>query len=311
MNRRDFLKFLTVGAISSAIPNIALSSTNADSTITNTLRKISETTDSQIEKGIILDMLSSNPFYELLPFYEYEGQGIIINIAEEDGKFIQKVFSSTRIVGDVEIGTLSENLSYIDQLVIEISSKAKSMARLFYYGMINHSGTLPQMESFNSLPHITFNTKPEQLTFSFFNKLLGSMEDVDFIQINSATMRQYKLLLRSIDASPAKYIYTLPDGRTTLSYRDIPIFRNDYIQNETRIGEFINSSNLTSMWVGKFDDGSNRKGLTAIYPKGFPGGVYFRPIGKTENNITLYRMCQYVNILNINHNALVKANIVL
>ena len=107
--------------------------------------------NNQIVKGVVQDIISINPFYAVLPFEDYTGQAILVNREDALGDadfyevdaeitsknpttYAQAVFTSTKIIGDVEMDGLIQahgESDGVSMLATQISSKAKSVGRKF------------------------------------------------------------------------------------------------------------------------------------------------------------------------------------
>lgn len=300
-----------------------------------TLAEAKKLINDEIVQGIVEDIISINPLYELLPFYGYTGQAILVNREEALGDagfydvdatitskaaatFEQVAFSATKIIGDVELDGLVQATSAsagVDQLAVEISSKAKKIGRLFQEGMATGTGTKPAMNSLHSLcdsAQYTAASAGQALSFELLDSLLDLVTakdgQVDWIMMAPRTMRSYKALLRALGGTPADWVVKLADGRTTIGYEGIPIFKNDYLSvEETANGADLTGGALTSVYAGCFDDGTCRVGIAGIYPKGLPAGVDVEPVGPAEDKDSMIvRVKQYANFVSFNRRGLAR-----
>lgn len=300
-----------------------------------TLTEAAKLIQDELVSGVAEDIISINPIYNLLPFTGYTGQAILVNREEALGDagfyavdatitakaaatFERVPFSATKIIGDVEIDGLVQATSAsagVDQAAVEISSKAKKIGRLFQEGMATGDGSSPNMNSLHSLcdsEQYTAASAGQALSFELLDSLLDLVKAkdgmVDWIMMAPRTMRSYKALLRGLGGTPADWVVTLPDGRTTISYEGIPIFKNEYLSiEETANGAALTGGALTSVWAGCFDDGTCRVGISGIYPEGIPAGIVVEPVGASENkDMTIYRVKQYANFVNFNRRGLAR-----
>ena len=128
---------------------------------TQTLAEAAKLVHNQIVKGVAQDVISINPIYDLLPFTPYAGQALLVNrenaLGDADffavdatitsktaATFTQVPFSATKIIGDAELDGLVQAQSVsagVDQMAVEVSSKAKSIGRKFQTGMATGTGT--------------------------------------------------------------------------------------------------------------------------------------------------------------------------
>lgn len=294
-----------------------------------TLAEAAKLIKDEIVSGVAQDIISINPMYSVLPFTPYDGQAILVNRENALGDagvyavdatithkaaatFTQVPFTATKLIGDAEMDGLvraQSSSAGVDQVAVEISSKAKSIGRLFQTGIATGTGVSPQMNSLHSLcdsGQYTTASAGQALSFALLDELcdLVKAKDgmVDWIMMPARTMRSYKVLLRALGGTPADWIVTLPDGRTTISYEGIPIFKNEYLSVvETANGAALAGGALTSVWAGVFDDGSQKVGISGIHPASVPAGIVVEPIGAMEAKDTLiWRVKQYANFVNFN-----------
>ena len=304
---------------------------------TQTLAQAKLLINNEIVRGVAEDFISVNPIYDILPFTGYDGQGLIVNreltlgptevasvgatitsTAKTSSTFTQKVFKATKLIGDAEMDGLVQAQSVsagVDQTALEISLKAKSLGRLFQTGMAQGTGTAPQMNSFDSLCDATQYTTAattQVLSFELLDELLDLVlakdGEVDFIMMASRTIRAYKVLLRALGGTPADWVVTLPGGRTTISYEQIPIFRNDYLSvAETANGAALTGGALTSVWAGCFDDGSSKIGVAGVHPASVPAGIMVENVGAQEvKDVYIWRIKQYANFALFNRKGLAR-----
>lgn len=300
-----------------------------------TLAEAKKLINNQIVTGVVEDIISVNPLYEILPFNGYEGQGFIVNRENALGDagfygvdgtithkaaatFTQYTFAATKIIGDAEIDGLVKVTSQgagVDQAAIEISSKAKSIGRQFQTGMATGDATGNNMNSFHTLcdsGQFTTASAGQAISFALLDELLDLVKAkdglVDFIMMPARTIRAYKVLLRALGGVPADWVVTLPGGRTTIGYEGVPIFKNEYLSvAETANGAALTGGALTSIYAGCFDDGSNKIGIAGVHPIACPAGVQVEAIGAMESKDTeIFRVKQYANLANFNRRALAR-----
>ena len=300
-----------------------------------TLAEAKKLISNQIVQGVVEDVISINPLYALLPFTSYAGQGLVVNRENALGDagmyavdatitnkaaatFSRVTFTATKIIGDAEMDGLVQAQSAsagVDQVAVEVSSKAKSIGRLFQQGMAIGDGVSPNMNSLHTLcdsGQYTTASAGQALSFALLDELcdLVKAKDgvVDWIMMAPRTMRAYKVLLRALGGTAADWVVTLPDGRTTIGYEGIPIFKNDFMPvTETANGAALTGGALTSVWAGCFDDGSRKIGVSGIYPEGVPAGVQVEYIGGQENKDSkIWRVKQYANFASFNRRGLAR-----
>ena len=294
-----------------------------------TLAEAAKLINNEIVQGVAQDIISINPMYSLLPFAGYEGQAVLVNRENALGDagvysvdatithkaaatFTQVPFTATKLIGDAEMDGLvraQSSSAGVDQVAVEISSKAKSIGRLFQTGIATGTGVSPQMNSLHSLcdsGQYTTASAGQALSFALLDELCDLVKakdgQVDWIMMSARTMRSYKVLLRALGGTPADWIVTLPDGRNTISYEGIPIFKNEYLSvAETANGAALTGGALTSVWAGVFDDGTQKIGISGIHPASVPAGIVVEPIGAMESKDTMiWRVKQYANFVSFN-----------
>lgn len=294
--------------------------------------------NNEIVQGVVEDIISINPIYNMLPFMSYDGHAILVNrevtlgtsevlavdttiSAKAAATFTQASYSATRLIGDVELDALVQLQTSgggVDQLAIEISSKAKSIARLFQTGMATGTGTSPQMNSLHSLcdssqyTTATGGTTSQALSFALLDELLDLVKakdgQVDWMMMPARTLRSYRVLLRALGGVTADEVITFADGRKVMGYSGIPIFKNEFLSvTETADGAALTTGTMTSVWAGCFDAGDSRTGISAIHPSSAPAGVTVKVVGEMETkDSSLVRVVQYANMVNFNRRGLAR-----
>lgn len=298
-----------------------------------TLAEAGKLTNDMIVQGVIADIIDVNPMFTMLPFVGYTGQAIVCNrenalgdaglyavdasiTAKAAATFTQYTFTATKLIGDVEMDGLvqAQNASAgVDQLAVEISSKAKSIARLFQTGMATGNGISPNMNSLHSMVdsgQFTTASAGQALSFALLDEgldlVLSKDGEVDWIMMPARTMRSFKVLLRALGGVPADWVINLPNGRTTIGYEGIPIFKNSFLSVvETANGAALTGGALASVWCGNWDDGSEKIGVAGIHPASVPGGIMVESIGKQEaKDNEIVRVKQYANFANFSKKAI-------
>jgi len=302
---------------------------------TQTLAEAAKLINNEIVAGVAEDIITINQMFSVLPFVGYDGQAILVNrenalgdsqvlavdgtiTAKAAATYVQTSFAATKLIGDAEMDGLVQAQSAsagVDQLAIEVRSKAKSIGRLFQTGMATGTGTSPQMNSFHSLvdaAQYTTASAGQAISFALLDELLDLVKSkdgqVDFISMPARTMRSFKVLLRALGGTAADWVVTLPDGRTTIGYEGIPIFKNEYLSVvETANGAALTGGALTSVWAGCFDDGSQKVGVAGINPSSVPAGLMVEAIGAQEaKDSAIVRIKQYANLVNFNRKGLAR-----
>lgn len=300
-----------------------------------TLAEAQKLINNQIVQGVAQDIISLNPLYDLLPFTSYEGQAMLVNRENALGdagfyavdatithkaaaSFTQIPFTATKIIGDAEMDGLVEAQSQsagVDQMAIEISSKAKSIGRQFQTGVATGTGTSPQMNSLHSLcdsGQYTTASAGQALSFASLDELLDLVKakdgQVDWIMMPARTLRAYKILVRAMGGNGGDFVRTTDTGRQVDAYNGIPIFKNEYLSvAETANGAALTGGALTSVWAGVFDDGSKKVGISGIYPASMPAGISVKPIGDQETkDSSIVRLKWYANLASFNRRGIAR-----
>lgn len=299
-----------------------------------TLAEAQKLIRNQIVQGVVRDIVTINPMYDQLPFVPYTGQALLVNRENALGDagmyavdatitnkaaatFTQVPFTATKIIGDAEMDGLVKAQSAsagVDQLAVEVSSKARSVGRLFQQGIATGTGTSPQMNSLHSQVDATqFTTASagQALSFALLDELLDLIKAkdgvVDWIMMPARTLRSYKALVRALNGTPGEFARTTDTGRVVDAYNGIPIFKNEWLSVvETANGAALTGGALTSVWAGCWDDGSGKVGVAGIYPEGLPtGGFIVENIGKQEaKDNEIVRVKQYANFAVFNRRSI-------
>tara|TARA_R100000544_G_scaffold20565_1_gene10019 strand:- start:24558 stop:25505 length:948 start_codon:yes stop_codon:yes gene_type:complete len=265
---------------------------------TQTLAEAKKFINNQIVAGIVEDVITTNPIWQVIPWTPYTGQAILVNrenvlgnaqhiaiggtiTAKAPSTYVQTPFSATTTLGDAEMNGLVQAQSVsagVNQMAIEISSKAKSVGRLLQGGMATGDGTAPNLHSLPSLCDASQYTTPsagQTLSFELLDELLDLVKakdgEVDYIMMAGRTLRAYRALVRALGGVNETIVFDMGNGRTRNVdvYNNIPIFQNDYLSvEETANGAALTGGALTSVYAGTFDDGSNKIGMAMIYPQG-------------------------------------------
>lgn len=300
-----------------------------------TLAEASKLTNDEITQGVAADIIDINPMFSVIPFDGHTGQSITTNrenalgdaqklavggtiTAKAAATFTEVTFSPSKVIGDAEMDGLVQATSQsagVDQRAIEISSKAKSVGRIAQAGLATDDGSTPNLNSLHSMVdsgQFTTNSAGQALSFKLMDEMLDLVlakdGQVDWIMMPARTMRSYKALLRALGGTPADWIVTLPDGRTTIGYEGIPIFKNSFLSVvETANGAALTTGALTSVWAGVFDDGSRKIGLSGIHPASTPAGLVVENVGVAETkDETIDRVKWYMNWAMFNRKGLAR-----
>lgn len=302
---------------------------------TQTLAEAAKLINNQIVGGVARDIIDINPLFSILPFNGYTGQAILVNrenalgnvqnlavggtiTAKAAATYTQVPFTSVTLIGDAEMNGLVQAQSQsagVDQIAVEISSKAKNVGRQFQTQMATGDGASPNMSSLHTLcdaSQFTTASATQALSFALLDELCDLVKakdgQVDFIMMPNRTIRSYKALLRALGGTPADWVVTLPDGRITISYESIPIFKNEFLSVvETANGAALTGGALTSVYAGCFDDGTEKVGIAGIHPASTPAGIQVEHVGAKETaDEQIWRIKWYTNFVNFNRRGLAR-----
>jgi HK97 family phage major capsid protein len=272
-----------------------------------TLAESAKLSQNQLIAGIIENIVTVNPIYEMLPFMGIEGNALAYNrenalgdsqflgvggtiTAKNPTTFTSVTSSLTTLIGDAEVNGLIQatRSNFTDQMAVQVASKAKSIARKFQDAMINGDGT---NDSFTGLLALTpasqkgtlSGSNGSNLTFDILDELIDLVKDkdgqCDFIMMPSRTRRSYFALLRTLGGASIGEVTTLPSGRKVPVYNGVPIFVNDYIPTNQTKG--TSGAVCTTIFAGTFDDGSGRHGISGLSAsRDF--GISVKNIGEKE-----------------------------
>lgn len=300
-----------------------------------TLAEAGKLTNDEIVQGVAEDIIDINPIFGMIPFDGFTGQNITVNrenalgdaqklavggtiTAKAAATFTEVTFSPSKIIGDAEMDGLVQATSQsagVDQLSVEISSKAKSVGRTAQAGLATDDGSSPNLNSLHSMVdsgQFTSASAGQALSFVLLDELLDLVlakdGQVDWIMMPARTLRAYKVLLRALGGTDASWVHTLQDGRTVDAYNNIPIFKNTYLSVvETANGAALTGGVLTSVWAGVFDDGTRKIGLSGIHPESVPAGIVVENVGVAETkDETIDRVKWYMNWAMFNRKGLAR-----
>ena len=304
---------------------------------TQTLAEAKKFINNEIVSGVVEDIITTNPMWQVMPWTPYEGPAILINredtlgdaqhlaiggtiTAKAASTAIQTPFTAVTTIGDAEMNGLVQAQSMsggVDQLMAEVSSKAKSVGRLLQQGQASGTGTSPQLHSYHTLTdasQYTTASAGQALSFELLDELLDLVKakdgEVDYLVANGVQLRKYRALVRALGGVNETMAFDMGNGRSRNIdvYNGIPMFQNDYITStETANGAALTTGALTSIYGGCFDDGSNKIGTSMIHPAGIPVGIQVDMVGLAETkDESITRVKSYSNFVNFNRRGLAR-----
>lgn len=254
----------------------------------------------ELVAGVIENVVTVNPIFQLLPFDGIDGNALAYNRenvlgevgvsgigtavsaavnpitsstnAKAAATFTQVTSSLTTILGDAEVNGLIEATRSgdgNDQKAVQIASKAKHCGRVYQHMLINGSGSANQFAGLINLcaagQKVDTGADGEPIGYGVLDALIDLVKDkdgqVDYIMMNARTIRAFYALLRTLGGASINETLELPSGARVPVYRGIPIFRNDYIPVTVTKGS---STNTGYIFAGTFDDGSRQHGIAGL-----------------------------------------------
>jgi len=298
-----------------------------------TLAESAKLSQDMLVAGVIENVITVNPFYDVLPFQSIEGNSLAYNRENALGAsqwtgvgttiaggkaaatFTQVTTSLTTLVGDAEVnGLIQATRSNInDQKAAQVASKAKSIGRAFQDKMINGAGSSNEITGLLTLVASgqtkTGATNGSALSYDLLDETMDLVTDkdgqVDYMLMNARTIRSYYALLRALGGAGIGETITLPSGAQVPTYRGVPIFRNDYLPiNQTR----GTSSACTSVMMGTLDDGSMSTGIAGLTASG-NAGISIEEVGASETkDESITRVKFYNGLANFSEKGLAMLN---
>lgn len=295
-----------------------------------TLAEFIKRTRDQLVAGIAEEILTTNPIYTIMPWTGYAGSGLTVNqetaIGDADfygldatitskapSEVTPLLFRGTRIIGDAELDGLQlvESGSDINDLMaMEVASKAKSVGRKIQEGMAVGTGTDPQFNSFHSMcdsgQFVTGGAAGSGAIFGFLDaamqKVLSKDGYCDFIMLHGREALSLRAAYRALGGVPMMEVES--GGRTiqVMEYNGTPVFTNNWLSiTETAGGAALEGGDLSSIYAGNFDDGTQKVGVSLIHPQAAPAGIVTEDIGNMETkDQNIVRVKSYSNFASFN-----------
>jgi len=304
---------------------------------TQTLAEAKKLINDDLIAGVAEDIFTTSPVWNVMPWTSMSGQAILVNrenalgdaqhlavggtiTAKAAATFVQDSYSPTTTIGDAELNGLVKATSSsagVDQMTVEVQSKAKSVGRLLQTGMATGDGTGANLNSLHTLcdaSQYTTASAGQALSFELLDELLDLVKakdgEVDYLMLPGRTLRSYRTLVRALGGVNETIAFDMGNGRTRNIdvYNNIPMFQNDYLSTaETANGAALTGGALTSIYAGCFDDGSSKIGSAMIYPDGTPMGIDVEMVGPSETkDESITRVKSYSNFVNFNRRGLAR-----
>lgn len=271
----------------------------------------------QLVAGVIENIITVNPMFDMLPFDGIDGNALAYNReallgevgvagvgslvstapnpltsatnAKAAATFTKVTSTLTTLMGDAELnGLIRVTRSDInDQKGVQVASKAKHLGRLYQHMLINGTGANDQFSGVALLcvagQKVDTGLDGTVFGFDVLDELIDLVTDkdgqVDYITMPARTLRAYFAKLRGLGGASINETIDLPSGKKVPAYRGIPIFRNDYIPTNVTKGA---TSNTTTIFAGTFDDGSRTHGIAGLTASEM-SGVQVVEVGEAED----------------------------
>jgi len=310
---------------------------------TMTLAQLTERFGDPINAMIALIMIEENPILDLLPFYPYEGIGIVNPMEVTRGAAQQAgigqeitaknpsqvvkgpLNTATTLVADIELNKLvaAQSSGGGDELLFqEVNSKSAKISELLNIGISGMSGIdgLDVVEEFKSLPELTPvdrltpSTGGQALSYEALDELVDMVKPKpDFLAMSERTLRSFRSLLRQMNGNNLEHIqvpmHIQGRQRKFVSFDGIPVVGIPYLSvTETVDGAALTGGTMSSVYAVRSDRGSTRGGATFIYPKYSPdAGIHLELVGTNhKKDEETHRLKQYVNMMSDNSKAIAR-----
>jgi len=272
-----------------------------------TLAESAKLSQDDLVAGVIENVITVNPFFDILPFDGIEGNALaydrenVLGDVDVEGvgdtigataaaTFTQVTSSLTTIIGTAEVnGLIQATRSDINnQTAIQVASKAKSAGRKYQDMLINGTGASNQFNGMINLcvagQTVATATNGENLSFARMDEVSDTVTDkdgqVDYWTMHARTIRSFKALLRALGGASIGDVVRLPSGVEVPAYSGVPIFRNDWIPiTQTQAGS---GAVCTTIFAGTLDDGSRQHGLAGL-TAAMDAGISVNDVGWAES----------------------------
>jgi hypothetical protein len=293
-----------------------------------TLAEASKLGLNDLAAGVIENIVTVNPIYQVLPFDMITGNALGYNrenalgdvqlggvdtaiTAKAAATYTAKTASLTTILGDAEVNgmLIAQNVggnAGNNPVSLQIASKAKSVGRKYQDLMVN--GDSAVANEFDGLIKLlsagqTIDAGAAALSFSMLDEVLDAVTakngQVDFLMMHAKGIRKVNALLRALGGTTAEYVEM--GGQRVLFYNGVPIFRNDYIPTN---GNVNGGSNESYVFGGCFDDGSRSVGIAGLTSE-MNAGIHVEAVGPKEAaDTSIWRVKFYNSFVNFSDLAL-------
>jgi hypothetical protein len=289
-------------------------------------------------QGVIESIVTVNQMYNFLPFDQIVGNALLytrenaiggvapIGVgggsntvpagAKTPATFTPVTTPLKALIGDALVDHFIETTMGVqnDQRGVQIASKAKGLGREFQRQLILGDSAVDPLE-FDGLSKLmpaaqTVDGGSDPYTLEMLDagisKVTGKDGQVDFIMANDETLRKHMAVLRTLGGASITEVIAMPDGSKIMTYRGIPMFRNDWIPVTGAVG-----SRISDIYLGCFDDGSRKVGLAGLTSQ-LQSGIFATYVGEAEaTNDTITRLRFYASLAVFSQLGVAKVNDVL
>lgn len=280
---------------------------------TQTLAEAGKLVQNKLVAAIAAEIVKTNEIWSFIPWNSFTGQSVTVNAEETLGDaqhaavgdtitataastFNQKTFFPTTTIGDALVNNLVQATSASagkDQMAIEVMKKSKRVSHMMQEAFATADGLAPNPNSLHTLCHesqYTAASEGQALSFKLLDevgKKVKAKPKPDFYLMSSNTLIAYRELCRSaFNGNTQTVVRESADGQTFTmdAYAGVPIFECEFLsETETANGAALTGGNLTSVYAGVFDDGTESEGIAIIYPEGVTAGIDALFVGEVEN----------------------------
>lgn len=257
--------------------------------------------NNDLEAGIIEEIIDRDDLFALLPFMGVNGKAYVYDrentlpeadfldpndvITEGAATFTEVVSKLRVLIGDVDVDKfLQQTMSDTnDQRAIQISQKAKALARKFQSTLANGNSAVDP-KSFDGMStlvtdaqSIVAGTDGAPLTLSMLDELLDAVPNgADAIFMRSGTIRAFRALLRAAGGTSGSEIMLPAFGRPMLTHNGVPVLRNEFMAGNETQGT---NSATCSVYAARLNEVD---GLHGIYG-GNTAGIVVEDVGTVQN----------------------------
>jgi len=259
--------------------------------------------------GLIEEVIDRDDLFAILPFARVNSKAYVYNrevddVQGNDPKFIdpneeivegaakfKEVTTRLKILaGDVDVDKfLNETESdTTSQLAVQVSQKAKRLARQYHRALMNGNATTNPKE-FDGLTRLTENADSNaaqtisagengaSLTLSMLDELLDTVpHGADVLMMRKGTARAFRTLMRAAGGNTASDLMVEAFGRPMLSHNGVPIIINDFMSGAETQGTNADTCSVYALRCNEAD------GLHGLYG-GDTAGLRVENIGTVQN----------------------------